>query len=659
MVNSTQKFLRGGGTKVITNKSEIKKVVIKDLRRSTGGGSSSSSSSSSSGDGGAAARAAEAARAREQAAKLQADIERAAKQDRAREAAQVAAEQKKQVEIRAVQRREEKSLATISAVEKRTDFKERPLASFQRLQSKATTQSQRTRGQKGLAPFKAGAISTALGFASPFVHLTSAAINPIDTATALKGSLSDPKGTGKAIKSSLVTSFQTDPSFATGALLGEVALLKAPTGITKTTDFVRTGRLSEVPTSSVVAPEFFKGQTFPLIKKGQTAGELLKEFKIEGAGFTASPKPFAKTTIAGEGSSEIAGVFQAPKVSPRFLRVGGEERPLLSLSITDTLRPTVTRTTPTDFKLAVGVSPKQSKLAGIKQSKTFIETKAPKGQSTIPFIKTEKESIITAGTELKKTGSNVFFEFEGRKVPIKEFEALGDAKNIGKVKGRKKISTIEEVSASSSRGRIGQRGVISPLEIVSSSKGLRSSSRGGSSSRGVSSSGRSMASSGKSVISSSIPSRISSSPLRPSPSSISSILSSRGISSRGSSSGRGSISGRPIITPVVPIKLSKPKKQTKETSDIFGVSVRRRGKFKSIGKGLSLKKALSVGKGRVEKTLAATFRIEGNGKGLTTPTGFRTKGTKGGILFIEKRGRRLSTGGETREILQSKKRGLY
>ena len=419
MVNSTQKFLRGGGTKVITNKSEIKKVVIKDLRRSTGGGSSSSSS----GDGGAAARAAEAARAREQAAKLQADIERAAKQDRAREAAQVAAEQKKQVEIRAVQRREEKSLATISAVEKRTDFKERPLASFQRLQSKATTQSQRTRGQKGLAPFKAGAISTALGFASPFVHLTSAAINPIDTATALKGSLSDPKGTGKAIKSSLVTSFQTDPSFATGALLGEVALLKAPTGITKTTDFVRTGRLSEVPTSSVVAPEFFKGQTFPLIKKGQTAGELLKEFKIEGAGFTASPKPFAKTTIAGEGSSEIAGVFQAPKVSPRFLRVGGEERPLLSLSITDTLRPTVTRTTPTDFKLAVGVSPKQSKLAGIKQSKTFIETKAPKGQSTIPFIKTEKESIITAGTELKQTGSNVFFEFEGRKVPIKEFEA--------------------------------------------------------------------------------------------------------------------------------------------------------------------------------------------------------------------------------------------
>jgi len=230
MVNSTQKFLRGGGTKVITNKSEIKKVVIKDLRRSTGGGSSSSSSSSSSGDGGAAARAAEAARVAETA--RQADIERAARQDRARQDAAVAAEQKKQVEIRAVQRKEEKSLATISAVEKRTDFKERPLASFKDYKVKQL-HNHKEQEDKRFSTFKAGAISTALGFASPFVHLTSAAINPIDTATALKGSLSDPKGTGKAIKSSLVTSFQTDPSFATGALLGEVALLKAPTGITK------------------------------------------------------------------------------------------------------------------------------------------------------------------------------------------------------------------------------------------------------------------------------------------------------------------------------------------------------------------------------------------------------------------------------------------
>jgi len=64
MVNSTQKFLRGGGTKVITNKSEIKKVVIKDLRRSTGGGSSGGQSRNTIAD---LERVAEAAQAKAEA----------------------------------------------------------------------------------------------------------------------------------------------------------------------------------------------------------------------------------------------------------------------------------------------------------------------------------------------------------------------------------------------------------------------------------------------------------------------------------------------------------------------------------------------------------------------------------------------------------------
>jgi len=61
-----------------------------------------------------------------------------------------------------------------------------------------------------------------------------------------------------------------------------------------------------------------------------------------------------------------------------------------------------------------------------------------------------------------------------------------------------------------------------------------------------------------------------------------------------------------------------------------------------------------VGRERVGKSLAATFRLISPGKIPGAPKGFRTKKTDLGILFIEKRGRRLSTGSETREIQAAK-----
>ncbi len=114
---------------------------------------------------------------------------------------------------------------------------------------------------------------------------------------------------------------------------------------------------------------------------------------------------------------------------------------------------------------------------------------------------------------------------------------------------------------------------------------------------------------------------------------------------------------KPKIKEPKPFKFRLDLKTTKEPASsggLFSVAVRRRGRFRTIGKGLSLKQATAVGKQRVSSTLAATFKIEGLGKAAATPKGFRRG--KGLGTFIERRGLRLSTGTETKEILQSKRR---
>ena len=106
----------------------------------------------------------------------------------------------------------------------------------------------------------------------------------------------------------------------------------------------------------------------------------------------------------------------------------------------------------------------------------------------------------------------------------------------------------------------------------------------------------------------------------------------------------------PLITPP-PIIRFKQRQQPQIRTAGFGVQVRRGGKFRSIGSGLSLRQAFEIGTQRVRTTLGATFKItspSGKGiKGIPTPKGFRKK--KGG-LFIEKKELRLSTTPEVKEI---------
>jgi len=112
--------------------------------------------------------------------------------------------------------------------------------------------------------------------------------------------------------------------------------------------------------------------------------------------------------------------------------------------------------------------------------------------------------------------------------------------------------------------------------------------------------------------------------------------------------------------PIKPPKFIPPKfktsKEDNSSKGLFTVSVRRKGKFRKIGKGLSLKDALNVGTQKTSRTLAATFKVTGTGgttlKGaLRTPKGFRRKGG----LFIEQNKLRLNRLGEVTEIKRAKK----
>ena len=116
-----------------------------------------------------------------------------------------------------------------------------------------------------------------------------------------------------------------------------------------------------------------------------------------------------------------------------------------------------------------------------------------------------------------------------------------------------------------------------------------------------------------------------------------------------------------------------PKKKVQKTTGLldwgYVAEVRRKGKFKPVARTTSAEEAFWVGKGVVDNTLGASFRVrkvEKENKKKTKPIedifswgipkDFYTKQEKGETIFIEKRGKRISTKGEKREIQQARKR---
>lgn len=89
----------------------------------------------------------------------------------------------------------------------------------------------------------------------------------------------------------------------------------------------------------------------------------------------------------------------------------------------------------------------------------------------------------------------------------------------------------------------------------------------------------------------------------------------------------------------------------------YSVSLRRFGVFRTIGSGLSLSKAMTLGRERTGRTLARTYKITGgNLRGLRTPVGYKKKTTKKGIYFIETSKLALNVPTEIKEIQRARRR---
>lgn len=115
--------------------------------------------------------------------------------------------------------------------------------------------------------------------------------------------------------------------------------------------------------------------------------------------------------------------------------------------------------------------------------------------------------------------------------------------------------------------------------------------------------------------------------------------------------------------PKSPLRPSKPLGLSLKSGKVgggkrFAVFVRRRGKFEFQGRYKSLSKALNVGKSKVEKSLAASFKItdrSGVKVGGFNLGRFRSS-KKEKDVFVERRRFRLSTQSEVSQILGEKRR---
>lgn len=454
----------------------------------------------------------------------------------------------------------------------------------------------------------------------------------------------------------------------------------------------------------VVAPEFFKGQEFPQIKKGQSAQQLKDEFSIPtlpgeeagvGRGFSATGIAFPTKTITQRGSSEVPGLFSAPKVSPHFLRLGGKgEQPSPSLfgsggDLFNANLPTVLRIKFNKFGLAPGVKPSQTTPG--KFNKKFFEKIEGTGETAIPFAKTEKEAVTAFGSRVQKTRGKFNVEIDNVKIPIDEFKILDGATNpIRNLNlGIRQQPTIGSISGRSSSGRISRPSIINPFSVSGSSlisgrRGSIRSSLSSSSFSNLSSPFSSVSSRGSSSSSSSVPSFTPpSSPFSPSGSSSSGspFEPSSPFSPIGSSRSPFRRTPPPPRIPRVPKGKKKLSKRKDTGYFAYAKPVKGKKYVKLNRVPVTRDRALDIGTFFADNSLSTNFRIEKTSKKkgkskLGVPKGYASlnigkfrdykirKGKRVPLKnkYIEKKGvRRLDTRGEINKItvlnLLAKRRG--
>lgn len=241
------------------------------------------------------------------------------------------------------------------------------------------------------------------------------------------------------------------------------------------------GRLSflgktKIAAERITAPEVLAGETrFPVMKnyRAGKGAELLLEFKTgkykltpETGGFHASPEKLNLKTGIGPGSSETAGLYISPELSPHFLKITGEGKTTISL-LPKRTKPTIqyietpVERIPSSVR-SKGFSAMQEFMGTPKSIKAEIKPAAAgsgKARISPQFeagFKAEKEAIIPIESKLlsqpkkglwnKITGFEEYTIIEGKKVPIKKFKTKTFEKDltVAEAKAIKKTRTSFE-----------------------------------------------------------------------------------------------------------------------------------------------------------------------------------------------------------------------
>ncbi|MDP4225237.1 MAG: hypothetical protein Q8910_02510, partial [Bacteroidota bacterium] len=249
----------------------------------------------------------------------------------------------------------------------------------------------------------------------------------------------------------------------------------------KAWDSLRTYRAQEIPTESLIKPKVISGkEQFPQTQKGASAQDVINSYKDpsgEYVGYHATTTSLGKEPITWDQikrPDDLPGLYVSPLqegTSPHFLRLssepasnlkyaskgfnelktGIEERNIKQIKqgskiIGEAVVGTSTTLEPNVMKISI---PEVSRLpSNIRTS--FIQ----KGRNSVPKnaqnwlksdeatkgtayltplleskvekgVRAEAEAVITPGTQLKQISSEKhFFEWEGRKVELKEYKAI-------------------------------------------------------------------------------------------------------------------------------------------------------------------------------------------------------------------------------------------
>lgn len=306
----------------------------------------------------------------------------------------------------------------------------------------------------GIGLSAVGAVAGAVG-GETAVSVANAVVGGVSTAVVVKSAVDFYKDytttTSNVEKDQKIAdAIVTASALGAGGYVGNAAFLRVQ-------QFIRTFGRTEVPTENVVAPESLRGQNYPTVKPGTTASQLKSEFyepalpgEVAGIarGFHASPTSFKEVDITQAGSSELKGLYSAPKLNPTFLRDGTESKPV-GFNLITNVKPTAIRVQFKDIEYAPGVGPTTKvgsrSLTGLK---TFFSDIAGSARTVLPAIKTEKEVITAVESKLLRTSSEFFFKTtKGVRVPIEEYDVV--PKDIA-VPKTTETKTFAEVSKSSS-----------------------------------------------------------------------------------------------------------------------------------------------------------------------------------------------------------------